>query len=374
MVGGAHIWLSFNVIYSLLRPVGAQEDSIPDFNSFVRTYGRTYQANTPEYHHRRDLYERKAAVANEHNKKVELWTAGVNEFWDWDTPELSALLGWKGHARPSQSGGGFLRSIQRTDLLQKANRTLPTQKSWEHLQTSKNINVQGVCGSCWAFAAATVLQAATEIKGSLRTFSVQELVACVPNPQECGGQGGCKGATVELAMDWVMTHKISAANQVQYLGKDTTCQNTGMLAHPQGGALFGMARWEKLPENQYEPLLRSIAETGPTAISVDASGWHFYKSGIYNGCSPDAVINHAVVAIGYGQDLFGHKFWLIQNSWGQTWGEHGTLRLLRRDDDGKRCGIDKQPELGSGCKGGPSQVTVCGMCGVLYDSVAVHMR
>ena len=36
--------------------------------------------------------------------------------------------------------------------------------------------------------------------GRARSFSAQELVDCVPNPDECGGQGGCQGATVELAL------------------------------------------------------------------------------------------------------------------------------------------------------------------------------
>ena len=28
----------------------------------------------------------------------------------------------------------------------------------------------------------------------------------VPNPQECGGQGGCQGATVELGIAWAVQH------------------------------------------------------------------------------------------------------------------------------------------------------------------------
>ena len=32
---------------------------------------------------------------------------------------------------------------------------------------------------------------------------LQELVDCVPNPHACGGTGGCSGATVELAMNFV---------------------------------------------------------------------------------------------------------------------------------------------------------------------------
>eukprot|EP00980_Cylindrotheca_fusiformis_P007511 scaffold1561_cov129-Cylindrotheca_fusiformis.AAC.3 len=36
-------------------------------------------------------------------------------------------------------------------------------------------------------------------QGKLFSLSVQELVSCVPNPEECGGEGGSTGFTAELA-------------------------------------------------------------------------------------------------------------------------------------------------------------------------------
>eukprot|EP00971_Amphidinium_carterae_P010795 213102-Amphidinium_carterae.1 len=55
----------------------------------------------------------------------------------------------------------------------------------------------------------------------------------------------------------------------------------------------------------------------------------------------DSVINHAVLAVGYGSEaVHGDmvNFWTIQNSWGTRWGEAGYIRLLRmattEDDDG----------------------------------------
>jgi cathepsin L len=32
---------------------------------------------------------------------------------------------------------------------------------------------------------------------------MQELVSCMPNNDECGGLGGCQGATAELAFDYL---------------------------------------------------------------------------------------------------------------------------------------------------------------------------
>merc|ERR1719281_322245 len=85
----------------------------------------------------------------------------------------------------------MLQSIRKRDFLEKENSTapLPAEKSWTNLKTMQTIKSQGACGSCWAIAAVTTLEAATELHSSLRSFSAQEIVSCVPNPKECGGQG-----------------------------------------------------------------------------------------------------------------------------------------------------------------------------------------
>ena len=54
----------------------------------------------------------------------------------------------------------------------------------------------------------------------------------------------------------------------------------------------------------------------------------------------DSVIDHAVTLIGYGKDpKSGDKYYLIQNSWGDTWGEAPRIcsaLLSRARDERKR--------------------------------------
>jgi len=133
--------------------------------------------------------------------------------------------------------------------------------------------------------------------------------------------------------------------------------------------------WERLPENEYLPLLRAVANHGPAVISVGAEGWSLYGKGVFDGCSKDSTIDHAVVLIGYGTDKEkGQKFFLIKNSWGNTWGEDGNIRLLRHEGDRDYCGTDYAPKDGTACDNGPSTVPVCGMCGILYDVVVPHFE
>jgi cathepsin L len=135
-------------------------------------------------------------------------------------------------------------------------------------------------------------------------------------------------------------------------------------------AIAHLAGYEKLPSNEYEPLMRKLAMMGPISISVDASSWMSYKSGVHTGCAANPVIDHNVQLVGYGtDDDSGLDYWLVRNSWGVEWGEKGYIRIKRTVDEGQVCGVDSSPLDGSGCKNGPDKVTVCGACGILYDTV-----
>jgi len=370
----------------------------PAFTSFIQQYNREYREGSDEYEHRRSVYEKRVSEANSLNDRPgRLWTAGINHLTDWTDEELTRLRGWKGVA--GRRAGVVSRHSSGMSLRQTARASpLPEEISWAHLNATSSIHNQGSCGSCWAIASVLSLEANNEIhQKNGRTFSAQELVNCVPNSHHCGGSGGCDGATVELALDYALRHGLTDNAATPYVGIDLSCSKDLSLAagagdtysddlehllspgvhsgseHAQGTSAFGLTGWERLPENKYEPLMRAVVEHGPVAVSVTADSWSSYMQGVFDHCSVDAVIDHAVTLIGYGKDDdLKEKFWLIQNSWGNDWGEHGRIRILRRDSDETECGVDHQPEVGTGCDGGPTQVPVCGMCGILYDSVVPH--
>jgi cathepsin L len=350
------------------------------FESFVELHGRSYDSS--DFQERKALYDQRRDQAEMHNSNpARLWTAGVNKLWDWTESELQTLRGWDGSSRPAGGGVGAVR--KHAAFLQQEN-DLPKEKIWADLAMSHRIKNQGDCGSCWAIASASVLEGHYEIyKGTPRTFSAQQIVACTPNPRHCGGDGGCKGATAELAMEFVLKHGCPEESSVPYNAADggavcTSGSPTLMMAQvlsddmaaPAALNSLGMAGWETLPKNQYEPLARALAERGPVAVSVAADSWFNYESGIFNNCGKDAIIDHAVVAMGYGEEN-GHKYWVIQNSWGSDWGEHGHIRLERHDSD-DYCGMNNDPQKGVACEGETEPVPVCGMCGVLFDSVVPH--
>jgi len=383
--------------------------SVSSFEAFQEHYGRTLQEGSPEYALRSQLFHEQLVKVDQHNSNPKrMWDAEINHLSDRTEAELSQLLGWRGVAtsrRGSTEVGEVGQHRPGNFLMQRQKEVLPEEMSWSNLSTARQEVDQGGCGSCWAIATAMVLQANAEVKGVHRTFSPQEIVDCTPNPHSCGGTGGCEGSTVELALNWISSNGLSSSEEVPYIGESQSCRAAargtsflgdagvgdqssysddelehmiaiGVHKVPPGGAgsLLGLKAWERLPENKYLPLMRAVATHGPVAISVAASPWRSYGRGIFNDCSRDAVIDHAVMLIGYGKDSgYDAKYWLVKNSWGLSWGDEGNIRLMRSDtDETDQCGTDDQPEVGTGCQGGPSSVRVCGMCGILYDAVVPY--
>lgn len=366
------------------------------FSDFTQRHGLVYEEGSEEHRMRLGLFQARLAAVDRHNSQPgRSWEAVVNKLADRTPEELASLRGYRRSvARGGKEGraSGVVGLVSTaTHVVELDTSRLPQNFTWRGvLQATLQIRDQGSCGSCWAVSSATALRAHAELYQRDRTFSVQQLVDCMPNTEACGGAGGCKGATAELAMDYAAKVGLVTEEVAPYAGNQGTCpqkEERASAATPNlrsgaaalsevsarggGGAAFGMMGWRKLPENKLEPLLLALYESGPVVVSVAANDlWSMYGSGIVKACGKDAVINHAVVLVGYGEESRG-KFWQIQNSWGDVWGEGGFARLLRLDphEEGSFCGWDTSPGDGTACKGGPSKVWVCGSCGILYDAV-----
>jgi len=290
------------------------------------------------------------------------WLAGVHPFMDWTESERTALKGYKPNRRDRSASrfSALQVSVGSSGRVNQSWSSIGMGSSWEGIA----LRDQGMCGSCWAISAVEAIEA--RLPGNTRV-SAQALVDCVPNPQHCGGTGGCDGATGELAYQYIRDNGLPLESNYEYTGKDSSCKADIGSSSSQRVKLTG---WTNLESNKVQPLMEALYNSGPVVVAVDADKWLDYGQGIFDSCVKDATLDHAVLAKGYGGEG-NAMWWLIQNSWGSGWGEQGHIRLKRRDTAGEEayCGRDRKPSEGVGCDGGPAEVTVCGSCGLLYDPI-----
>jgi len=357
-----------------------QDIDAKDYEVFRQKHRKDKLEDSLSYNERFQLYQKRRAFVEKHNSKQGItWTAAVNVFADYTDAEFKALLGhrrlgkwWLRPLRPAPPAASFRQAavVRRHD---------EARVDWrQNLVSSNYVKQQGACGSCWAVAAAGALEIHAEIamkqqhsKQVPKNVSFKQLVDCTPNPEHCGGDGGCEGATSELAFDYASKHGLHDAEHYHgNINRDEHCTASSKKSLPY----LKLGSYVRLETNKLKPLMEALANVGPVSVSVDASDWNMYGGGIFNDCKRDSVVNHAVLALGYGHDpKSGLKYWLIRNSWGTDWGEDGFVRLQRHDADDADwdagyCGFDTDPKQGTGCDGGPSTIPVCGMCGVLSDS------
>lgn len=69
-----------------------------------------------------------------------------------------------------------------------------------------------------------------------------------------------------------------------------------------------------------------LVNVGPLTVSVAASDWKDYSSGVFDGCSydDDIVINHLGQLTGYGTSETDGDYWIFRNSYGENWGIDGS--------------------------------------------------
>ena len=144
-----------------------------------------------------------------------------------------------------------------------------------------------------------------------------------------------------------------------FSGQNFPCNQTGRPA------VSAISSFVEVPSNDEQALVDAVAIT-PVAITVDASAWSMYESGIFDSCNTSSpTLDHGVQLVGYDSDD-GTDFWIVRNSWGPEWGIEGYIHLSRSVDD--KTFVDKKPADGTACHPLPKQQIVGGECGVLYDT------
>lgn len=188
------------------------------------------------------------------------------------------------------------------------------------------------CGSCYAFSATGALEAQHFLKtGKLLSLSEQNIVDCSSR----NGNAGCNRGWIQRSLIYIQfngginfekTYPYKAKKQV-YNPEDRAATVTG---------------YEMLKRGSEKQLTEAIAEIGPIAVAVYVvKTFRHYKRGIYYGQErvPGTLLQ-AVLVVGYGSED-GHDYYIVNNSWGERWGDGGYIKMSR--NRGNNCGIASYP-------------------------------
>ena len=208
---------------------------------------------------------------------------------------------------------------------------LPQSIDWRDQNFVTPVKNQQQCGSCWTFSATGSMEGQHAKKtGDLISLSESQIVDCDVN----GTDQGCDGGLMDGAFQYVINNGgIEREDDYPYKPVDNPCSfNKDKIAakfkgyHDISGGESG--------------LKEAIASVGPISVGIDASNpsFQFYKSGVYYEpeCS-STMLDHGVLVVGYGSTENGTNFWLVKNSWGESWGMDGYIKMSRNKNN--NCGI-----------------------------------
>jgi len=214
---------------------------------------------------------------------------------------------------------------------------------WRDQDLFNEVRDQGDCGACWAFAVTGTMEAHFTLKTGIKNeyLSVQQLVDCDTKEK------GCKGGWPSIAYNYIQKSGLVSDENYPYEAKTNTCKSDIVSSSNK----YMISKFNSCEEDECNNnnFFNSLLQKGPFAVVIDAYNTEFfnYKSGIYNQSCAEP--NHAIILVGYGKDeKTGEDYWIIRNSWSNSWGMNGYGYVKNDMNNYYSCNINRyafQPEI-----------------------------
>ena len=305
------------------HPILAKNDYLINYEEFAKRHNDSYSIFRKNFYLIHEVNE----DLKKQNKNLVL---GENEFMDiidFDQNDLcknSMLQNVKEYPHNSKNYKKIIKKpIQ---YLQTIFKDFP-RFSWNDTGLLSPVKNQLSCGSCWAFSTTSSLETFMRKKNyTIDRLSEQELVDCSEKNE------GCNGGLMNLAYDYII--------QNEGLTSD---KNYPYKASQNGYCLQNITREIGSNISEYAYIIpKSILDIkysviqNPVSIALDADNiyFRFYKQGVIDlPINTSKTINHAVLLVGFDHDEEG-MYWIIQNSWGEQWGDKGFCKIRVQPNEG----------------------------------------
>ncbi|XP_014770599.1 procathepsin L [Octopus bimaculoides] len=308
--------LSFIAVFTFVSANWIPNDDT--WELYKSTFRKEYR-NAEIENFRRAMWEENANFINEHNLEADMgihtYWLGMNEYADLSNREFQEMM------------TGFLpqnRSME-TSFISNNLEYLPRTVDWRQHGYVTGVKNQGPCGSCWAFSATGSLEGQYFKKyGRLISLSEQILV-------DCSSSFGKYTYTKFLhASKWNIGNSRNYKKYVEKESKKGDCDFKKQVCEYDRNKVVAFVSYYFNVNQRESALQEAVAGVGPisAAIYADSNAFRFYKHGIYKRNDCNHHINHAILVVGYGTEN-GQDYWLVKNSWGQRWGDHGYIKMAR---------------------------------------------
>jgi C1A family cysteine protease len=206
--------------------------------------------------------------------------------------------------------------------------------TWVNKKMVTSVKYQGLCGSCWAFTSAAVMESNFLIRKNWNLdISEQHILDCAEASQPVyrGGQvvyvkrkaGSCQGGWYGPVFDFYKTHSAALETQLPYQYRELSC--VASRTSPYKIVTWGYVKSDAgIPE--VKAMKEALCKYGPVAACVKVTpALQAYKSGIFDefaDCNGERDINHAIAIVGWDDEKGSY---LVKNSWGPQWGDDGYV-------------------------------------------------
>jgi cathepsin L len=184
--------------------------------------------------------------------------------------------------------------------------------NWRDSGKVTDVEDQGACGSCWAFAAIGAFESSYLIRNPDSPNASEQQAL------NCSKAGTCGGGWYGPVWDWLRDPGDTKRSLVGYTGAEQACTKSPVFCK----SLI----WGFVEDNASIPAVpqmkRAICDHGSIAVTVTVTDlFQAYESGVFDETDP-GPINHAVVLVGWDD---AKKAWLLKNSWSTGWGMNGYM-------------------------------------------------
>ncbi|KAG4209420.1 hypothetical protein ERO13_A03G197700v2 [Gossypium hirsutum] len=302
------------------------------FSLFKARFKKSY-GSEEEHDYRFKVFRANLRRAERHQKLDPSATHGVTQFSDLTPGEFrKRFLGLRRLRLPKDANQA---PILPTD-------NLPEDFDWREKGAVTPVKNQGSCGSCWSFSTTGALEGANFLAtGKLVSLSEQQLVDCDHecDPEEAGScDSGCNGGLMNSAFEYTLkAGGLMREEDYPYTGTDR-----GTCKFDKSKIVAKVANFSvvSLDEDQ---IAANLVKNGPLAVAINAVFMQTYIGGVSCPYICSKRLDHGVLLVGYGSAgyapirLKDKPYWIIKNSWGETWGENGYYKICRGRNV---CGVD----------------------------------